>query len=149
MSQNRKQIKPRRAAAAENAARWREAFVRYLRSECHLAENSVLAYEHEEPVGMCLVAADDPRHAAFAPGRSIHDSERLNILAIGVRSRARGRGVNYAMAAHAFLELARRGHTHVSYTLVLDDNWPSRRTGEGLGASVCANYLTYRRNFRR
>jgi integrase/recombinase XerD len=47
MSQNRKQIKPRRAAAAENAARWREAFVRYLRSECHLAENSVLAYEHD------------------------------------------------------------------------------------------------------
>jgi integrase/recombinase XerD len=47
MSQNRKQIKPRRAAAAETAARWREAFVRYLRSECHLAENSVLAYEHD------------------------------------------------------------------------------------------------------
>jgi integrase/recombinase XerD len=47
MSHNRKQIQPRRAASAENAARWREAFVRYLRSECHLAENSVLAYEHD------------------------------------------------------------------------------------------------------
>jgi integrase/recombinase XerD len=34
-------------AAAENAARWREAFVRYLRTECHLAENSVLAYERD------------------------------------------------------------------------------------------------------
>jgi GNAT superfamily N-acetyltransferase len=110
---------------------------------------TVLAYEGDEPIGMCLVAADDPRHAVLAPGRSLRDDERLNILAIGVRERARGRGVNYAMAAHGFLELARRGHTHVSYTLVLDDNWPSRRTGEGLGASVCANYLTYRRNFRR
>jgi integrase/recombinase XerD len=47
MSANRKQIKPRRLAAAENAARWREAFVRYLRSECHLAENTVLAYERD------------------------------------------------------------------------------------------------------
>jgi integrase/recombinase XerD len=47
MPQERKQIKPRRLAAAENAARWREAFVRYLRSECHLAENSVLAYERD------------------------------------------------------------------------------------------------------
>ncbi|HEY3391641.1 MAG TPA: site-specific integrase, partial [Lacipirellulaceae bacterium] len=47
MAQNRKQIQPRRMAAAENAARWREAFVRYLRSECHLAENSVLAYERD------------------------------------------------------------------------------------------------------
>ena len=34
-------------AAAEDAARWREAFVRYLRTECHLAENSVLAYERD------------------------------------------------------------------------------------------------------
>jgi integrase/recombinase XerD len=47
MSANRKQIKPRRLAAAENAARWREAFVRYLRSECHLAENTVLAYDRD------------------------------------------------------------------------------------------------------
>jgi hypothetical protein len=53
------------------------------------------------------------------------------------------------MAGYAFLELARRGWTHLSSTLVLDDNWPSRRTGEGLGASLCANYVAYRRNFGR
>lgn len=47
MATNRKQIKPRRDAAAENAARLREAFVRYLRSECHLAENTVLAYDRD------------------------------------------------------------------------------------------------------
>jgi integrase/recombinase XerD len=47
MSSQRKQIKPRRAAAAEDAARWREAFVRYLRTECHLAENTVQAYERD------------------------------------------------------------------------------------------------------
>jgi integrase/recombinase XerD len=47
MAGNRKEIKPRRLAAAEDAARWREAFVRYLRSECHLAENSVAAYERD------------------------------------------------------------------------------------------------------
>jgi integrase/recombinase XerD len=43
----KKEIKPRRLAAAEDAARWREAFVRYLRTECHLAENSVVAYERD------------------------------------------------------------------------------------------------------
>ncbi|HEY4233170.1 MAG TPA: site-specific tyrosine recombinase XerD [Lacipirellulaceae bacterium] len=47
MAPNRKEIKPRRVAAAENAARWREAFIRYLRSECHLAENTVLAYDRD------------------------------------------------------------------------------------------------------
>jgi integrase/recombinase XerD len=47
MAPNRKKIKPRRVAAAENAARWREAFVRYLRSECHLAENTVVAYDRD------------------------------------------------------------------------------------------------------
>lgn len=43
----KKEIKPRRMAAAEDAAKWRESFVRYLRSECHLAENSVAAYERD------------------------------------------------------------------------------------------------------
>jgi integrase/recombinase XerD len=47
MAKNRKEIKPRRLAAAEDAARWRESFVRYIRSECHLAENSVVAYERD------------------------------------------------------------------------------------------------------
>jgi hypothetical protein len=53
-----------------------------------------------------------------------------------------------AVAAHAYLELVRRGATHVSYTLVLDHNWPSRRTAEKLGAEVCASYVAYRREFR-
>jgi integrase/recombinase XerD len=47
MPANRKEIKPRRVAAAENAARWRESFVRYLRSECHLADNTVQAYDRD------------------------------------------------------------------------------------------------------
>jgi integrase/recombinase XerD len=47
MPADRKQVKPRRVAAAEYAARWREAFVRYLRSECHLAENTVTAYDRD------------------------------------------------------------------------------------------------------
>lgn len=112
-------------------------------------ETSVLAHHEGRPVGFVFNAADDPDHAVFQPGRRQADSERLNTLAIGVREAARGRGVNYAMAAFSYLELVRRGQTHLSYTLVLDHNWPSRRTGEGLGASICANYLAYRRNFRR
>ena len=47
VSSLRKQIKPRRAAAAEHVAQWREAFVRYSRSECHLAENTVAAYDRD------------------------------------------------------------------------------------------------------
>ena len=46
------------------------------------------------------------------------------------------------------LELVKRGSTYISYTLVLDDNWPSRRTAEKLGARICANYLVYRRDLR-
>jgi GNAT superfamily N-acetyltransferase len=113
-----------------------------------ILETSVLAYEGDDPVGMLFVAPDDPGHAVLAPGRPLGEAEKLNILGIGVRERARGRGVNYAMAAYAFLDLVRRGWTYLSYTLVLDDNWPSRRTGEGLGATLCANYVAYRRNFR-
>jgi integrase/recombinase XerD len=43
----RKTIQPRRAAATENSRRWREAFVRYLHSECHLAANTVAAYDRD------------------------------------------------------------------------------------------------------
>ncbi|MGH7286846.1 MAG: hypothetical protein ACREI8_02390, partial [Myxococcota bacterium] len=112
-------------------------------------ETSVFALEAGRPIGFCFVLPDDASHATFAPGRALRPSEKLNILAIGVRKPARGRGINYAMAAYGLLELVRQGWTHVSYTLVLDDNWPSRRTGEGLGGSLCANYVAYRRNFRR
>ena len=74
--------------------------------------------------------------------------QRLNVLAVCVREEERGKGVNLAIAAYGYLELAKRGASHLSYTLVLDDNWPSRRTAEKLGASVRASYVTYRREIR-
>jgi len=111
-------------------------------------DTSVIAYQAGEPVGMLLLVPEHSSGAVLKPGRTLRDSEKLNILAIGVREVARGRGVNLAMAAYGFLELVQRGAKYLSYTLVLDDNWASRRPGEKLGASVCANYLAYRRNFR-
>jgi hypothetical protein len=113
-----------------------------------ILDTSVIAYREDEPVGMVLVVPEHSGDAVLKPGRTLRDEERLNILAIGVREPARGRGVNLGMVAYGFLELVRRGATHLGYTLVLDDNWPSRRTAEKLGAFVCANYVAYRRNFR-
>jgi integrase/recombinase XerD len=40
----RKQIRPRRESAPSVAAQRQESFLRYLRSECHLSENTVAAY---------------------------------------------------------------------------------------------------------
>ena len=113
-----------------------------------MLDTSVLAYREGEPVGMLLVTPEHSSDVVLKPGRVLHDSEKLNVLAIGVRESARGRGVNMAMAGYGLLELVRRGAKYLSYTLVLDNNWPSRRTGEKLGGYVCANYVAYRRNFR-
>jgi hypothetical protein len=110
-----------------------------------LLDVSMLAYSGDDPVGVIIAMPELSMLATLAPGRELSDAERLNFLAIGVRDVARGRGVNLAMAARCFLELVARGATHVSYTGVMDDNWPSRRTAEKLGASVCANYVVYRR----
>jgi GNAT superfamily N-acetyltransferase len=110
---------------------------------------SLLAFSGDEPVGVLWVTPEMSAIATLAPGRELRSDEKVNFLGIGVLEPARGRGVNLAMASYAYLELARRGAGHVSYTLVLDDNWPSRRTAEKLGASICANYMVYRRNFRR
>lgn len=111
-----------------------------------MLDASVLAYRDGEPVGLLWVVPD-PTLAAVADGRELRDDEKVNLLGIGVRSSARRTGLNVAMASYGYLELIRRGSTWLSYTLVRDDNWPSRRTAEKLGASVIASFLVYRRNF--
>lgn len=108
-------------------------------------DTTAIAYRGEEPVGAINVLRSSSERAILAPGRALRESEKLNWLGIGVHESARGRGVNLAMAAYAYLELIRQGAKFLSYTLVLDDNWPSRRTAEKLGAKVCASYVTYRR----
>ena len=110
---------------------------------------SVLAYQSGSPVGVLWVNPEMTALAVTSEGREVRDDERLNTLGIGVLPEARGKGVNLAMASYAYLQLVEQGYTHVSYTLVLDDNWPSRRTGERLGGYVCGNYMVYRRNLRR
>jgi integrase/recombinase XerD len=43
----RKLLKPARVATGAITGRWIESFVDYLRSECHLAENTVAAYHRD------------------------------------------------------------------------------------------------------
>jgi ribosomal protein S18 acetylase RimI-like enzyme len=69
------------------------------------------------------------------------------LLVIGVRKEYRGRGVNLALAAKSYLAMMERGYKSASYTVVLDDNWPSRRTAEKLGARVTRNFNVYRKEF--
>jgi GNAT superfamily N-acetyltransferase len=111
-------------------------------------DTSVLAFHEDQPVGIVWAVPSSAAGVRLSPGRRLASEEKLNILAIGVRRPARGRGVGLAMAARAYLELVRRGAKFLSYTLVLDDNWSSRRTAENLGGEIRANYVTYRRTFR-
>ena len=111
-----------------------------------MLETSVIAYREGEPRG-ALWVTPDPSLGAVADGRPLRDDEKVNFLGIGVRPSARGTGINLAMASFAYLELIGRGASWLSYTLVRDDNRPSRRTAEKLGASVCANFVVYRRDF--
>ncbi len=61
-----------------------------------------------------------------------------------IKREFRGRGINLALAAHSYLSMIARGYKTASYTVVLDDNWPSRRTAEKLGASTRTNALRIR-----
>jgi GNAT superfamily N-acetyltransferase len=110
---------------------------------------SLVAYDADEPVGIVLVVPGDPARAILAAGRTLDHREGVNFLSVGVHPAARGRGLGTALGARAFLTLAERGARAVGYTLVLDDNWASRRTGERLGAEVCAHYVAYRRALAR
>ncbi|MGH7934219.1 MAG: hypothetical protein ACREQN_13805 [Candidatus Binataceae bacterium] len=68
------------------------------------------------------------------------------LINIAVIEQARSRGIARAMAARSFLTMAQNAMKYAGYTLVLDDNWPSRRTAESLGARVTGNFVTYRRD---
>jgi ribosomal protein S18 acetylase RimI-like enzyme len=67
------------------------------------------------------------------------------LLIIGVKKDYRGRGVNLGLAAKSYLAMIDRGYKSASYTVVLDDNWPSRRTAEKLGARVTKSFNVYRK----
>jgi len=110
---------------------------------------SLLAYRDGEPVGALWLMPETSDQAVLARGHALSAAEMLNVLAIAVREPARRQGLNMALAGRGYLELVRRGARFLSYTLVLDDNWPSRRTAEKLGAAVCASYVAYRRDLRR
>ena len=47
MKSKRKKLKPRRDSTPRDASRWQEEFADYLRSECHLAGNTVEAYSRD------------------------------------------------------------------------------------------------------
>jgi hypothetical protein len=69
------------------------------------------------------------------------------LINIGVLEPFRGKSVNLAMAALSFSSMAQRKMKYAGYTLVLDDNYPSRRTAQKLGGAVTGNFVVYRRDF--
>ncbi len=119
--------------------------------ETPVADLSMLAIAEGAAVGAVFSVPDlSPALAQLRRGTRLDAARgggtRGALINIGVVEKARGRGVARAMAARSFLEMAERKMRYAGYTLVLDDNWPSRRTAEALGAHVTGNFLTYRRN---
>ena len=109
-------------------------------------ELSTVAYRGDTPVAVALVRDTTPFRRVFRKylGWRSRD-EHLASFAVGVSPSERGRGLSLSLAAYAYLRLIAQGAAYLSYGLVTDDNWPSRRSAEKLGAYVCANYLTYRK----
>jgi len=75
--------------------------------------------------------------------RLVQEIDHGVLLIIGVKPNYRGRGINLALAAKSYLAMMERGYKTGSYTVVLDDNWPSRRTAEKLGGKVTRNFIIY------
>ncbi len=77
--------------------------------------------------------------------RAVNQIDHGVLLIIGVKSALRGRGINLALAARSYLSMIDRGYKTASYTVVLDDNWASRRTAEKLGGRATRNFIIYRK----
>ncbi len=106
--------------------------------EALVPEFTVFAEIDDRPVGFVYALPDlnDP------------DKGHALLLAIGVLQDFRGRGLNLAMAAHSYLGMIDAGYRSASYTIVLDDNRPSRRTAEKLGCHATRNFVCYSRELK-
>lgn len=115
-----------------------------------VADLSMIAEIDRAPIGAVFSTPDlSGMLAMVRPGVKLapeRGGARGALINIGVLEAARARGVARAMAARSYLAMARNHLRFAGYTLVLDDNWPSRRTAESLGARVTGNFVTYRRD---
>jgi ribosomal protein S18 acetylase RimI-like enzyme len=116
-----------------------------------VADLSMLAEIDHEPVGavfsvpdLTLVLAQVRAGVRLAPERG--GGTRGALINVGVLEAARSKGIARAMTARSFAAMAQYRMRFAGYTLVLDDNWPSRRTAESLGALVTGNFVAYRRD---
>jgi ribosomal protein S18 acetylase RimI-like enzyme len=119
--------------------------------ESPVADLSMLAVIDDEPVGAVFSVPDlSPMLAQVRRGVRLEPHRgggtRGALINIGVKESARGRGIAAAMASQSYLKMAEQRMRYAGYTLVLDDNWASRRTAESLGAHISGNFVTYRRN---
>jgi ribosomal protein S18 acetylase RimI-like enzyme len=116
------------------------------------ADLSMIAVAQGEVVGTVFSVPDlSPSLARVKPGVRLPPERgggsRGALINIGVLERWRGQGVNLALAASSFLAMAQRAMSYAGYTLVLDDNWPSRKTAEKLAGRVTSSFVAYRRDF--
>jgi hypothetical protein len=117
-----------------------------------VADLSTLAVADGEVVGSVFAVPDfSPRLARIRQGVRLEPlrggGTRGALINIGVIERWRGTGANLAMAARSFSSMAQQRMKYAGYTLVLDENWASRRTAQKLGGIVTSNFVVYRRDF--
>jgi hypothetical protein len=117
-----------------------------------VADLSVVALIGGAPVGAVFSVPDlSGMLVQMRPGVKLKPERgggtRGALINIGVLESVRSKGIARAMAARSFLTMAQHHMRYAGYTLVLDDNWPSRRTAQALGARVTGNFVTYRRDF--
>jgi hypothetical protein len=118
-----------------------------------VADLSTLAVANRQIIGSVFAVPDfSSRLARLGHGVTLEPSRgggtRGALINIGVVEQWRGKSVNLAMAARSFTSMARQGMKYAGYTLVLDDNWPSRRTAQKLGGAITSNFVVYRRDFQ-
>ncbi len=118
-----------------------------------VADVSTLALADGKVVGSVFSVPDfSSRLARLRPGVRLEASRgggtRGALINIGVLKEWRGKSANLAMAALSFTAMAQRRMKYAGYTLVLDENRPSRRTAQKLGGAISANFVVYRRDFQ-
>ena len=120
---------------------------------------SLIASVHGRPAGFCLTLPDFNQALRHLNGRlgpvgflrllrHIPRIDRCRVVALGLKRKFRGTGIDAIFYLRTFRAAQSLGHTSGESSWILEDNWKMRRALEKVGAEAYKTYRIYQKDLQ-